>query len=1178
MYTTLETYINGDYQADLPDIVLSTDRVECVMYQGENYQGTFEIHGSEEIRGFITVSAPRMSCSHKSFQGKYSQISFEFDSRGMSEGDVVKGNFDIICNAGEYTLPFVATIEKFHFQSSMGNIKNLFHFTNLAQNCWNEALKLFENKKFTEIFSKHDRQYIPLHEGLMGNNDHNYAMEEFLIAIRKKEPVTFSLGKQQEKFTEVAFDLRDKVPIVKRNWGYFEIAVSSDASFLVPSKHYLHEEDFIGSLCPFYYEIKYELLHEGRNMAKLTFSYGREQLQFSVVAEKMRRKEKRGEDKGLYLELMRSYIGFRTRRLGSHEWVQKSNELICMAALHSQKETNILLYQVQLLLAEKKREDALYVLKNAVDVKQLKRSDTENYCYYLYLQALADQKESTRDKALQVVREQLKFQKNSWRLMWILLYLDETYELDRHKKYEDIKEFCQTGCHHPVIYMEAVNLLKKDTALLNRLDDFEIHILNWTVKTNQMTEELAARTIYLAQSQLVFSNILYRILEACYQVCPGRDGVFAICSLLIRNDKRESRFFHWYELGVSKELKITRLYEYYLMSMDTRVYVPLPRNVLMYFMFQCDLDYRKKAYLYANLMKNREIYRELYEKYLEQIYDFAKMELEKHHMDENLAYIYQEVFQKEHLEEAQVEALTSIMFTYRITVKDENIQRIIVRHNALYLEESFVCNHREAYVNLYNPSFCLLGEDEYGKRFPIVPETEPVRLYQNPDMEEFCFQKAKTEIGIYIHKLMDKGAYLTVTQNNVLQLRALSKSLVVKPREKREFYGKIADYYYEQSDYEELDNYLLEVELEELPQKDRVRLVDYMIIRKMYEKSYQYVITYGAEGINQKLLLRICSLYLQEKKESYQEDESFCRLCHYLYGRGKYDVELLKYLVHYYQGSIGQMRQLWKSSKELEIDNYDLEERLLVQSLFAHSYVEDLIDIFEDYVQQGARPSIERAFIINQSYEYFVKKKITDNRVLERLYRMFAQGEELPDICKVAVLQYFSEQPERHKECENVLSKLLIELLQQGIGFEFFKKFSYQFPQLLLLQDKTMLEIANSQGDRLLVNYMYEHQEGDYCTEEMDSVFPGVASKSFILFFGEAVQYYLTKESEEGREVLSSGRLIRSEQPMSQGGSRYALMNDILISQAVQDEKTLKILIDKYIKTDYLAERIFTIK
>ena len=198
----------------------------------------------------------------------------------------------------------------------------------------------------------------------------------------------------------------------------------------------------------------------------------------------------------------------------------------------------------------------------------------------------------------------------------------------------------------------------------------------------------------------------------------------------------------------------------------------------------------------------------------------------------------------------------------------------------------------------------------------------------------------------------------------------------------------------------------------------------------MYEKSYNYVKTYGAEGINNKLLLRVCSIFLRENPEDYTEDESFCRLCHYLYDKGKYDTELLSYLIKYYQGNLGQMRKVWKSSNELGLDNYELEERLLVQSLFAHSHVKELITIFEDYVRQGARPSIERAFMINQSYEYFVKQNITEESVMNRLYHMFAEGEELPDICKFALLQGFSDQEEKMREYEAVLKPLVAEMLQ----------------------------------------------------------------------------------------------------------------------------------------------------
>ncbi|MBQ4530321.1 MAG: hypothetical protein IJA36_06895 [Lachnospiraceae bacterium] len=1180
MYISLEKYINGQFEYELPEITLSTSRVECSMYQGENFKGTFEINGTKEILGYITVSSPRMRCCINSFKGTRNVIEFEFDSRGMQEGEVIKGKFDIISNGGEYSLPFVANIEKCHIESSMGNVKNLFHFANLAQNSWNEALKIFVSPDFTKIFVNHDRQYLPLYEGLLENTDKNYAMEEFLIAIRKKSPVLIDVEKKKEIYLEIDENTRESIPLTKKNWGYFEILVESDSDFLVPYKKYLHEDDFVGSLCPFQYYIKRERMHWGKNMGKITFSTARQKVEVRIQAVKGKHKATEPPSwKNAVAALTKVYIEFRTRKINSSSWSKKSLEILEQEFNNAETDSFFKLYKVQLLLAEKRTEDAWHLLRTVIDGRKLRRQEPENYCYYLYLLALADQRESTRDKALEAASEYYEENKKSWKALWLKLYLQEEYELNKLKKYEEIKGFSKGTCQNPVIFMEAINILKKDINILTKLDRFELSILNWALKNNQFTEEMAARMVYLALKSTEFHPVLYKLLTESYKQYPTVETIQAICSILIKNDKRENKFFFWYQLGIKNDLKITRLYEYYLISMNTRNYQLLPRNVLMYFLYQCDLDYKKKAYVYANLMKNKEIYSELYEKYEKQIYQFALDEIMARHINEDLAYIYHEVIKKEHIGEKMAEAMASIMFAHRITMENTNLQRIVVRHSALYYEESFGCNGGEAYVNIYNQSYVLFGEDEYGRRFPIQSITEPERLYSNAEIEAWCFKLTKQEIGIYIHKLIDRGSYLKVDEWNVRQLRSISQSLIVKPEEKLEFFGKIADFYYETGEMEELDNYLLEVEVEELPAKDRIRMVEYMIIRKMYEKSYQYVKDYGAEGINTRFLLRICSLFLREYPEEYTEAESFCRLCHYLYDKGKYDIELLSYLIKYYQGNLHQMRDIWKSSKELELDNYELTERLLVQSLFAHSYVEELPDIFEDYIKKGARPSIEKAFIAKQSYEYFVKENITDERILKRLYQMFAEGEELPDICKLALLNGCAEKGEEISEKRSVLQPVLMELLQKGIYFEFMKKYHYGTPEEMFLYDKTILEYRQNPVKSTEIHYTNETlEEGEYQVKKLNKVYPGVETTDFILFFGEALQYYITEKGKDGEKVVESGRLIRSEEIVEPIENRYELLNDMMISKTMKDETTLHTLLDKYLKEDYITEQAFHVK
>ena len=52
---------------------------------------------------------------------------------------------------------------------------------------------------------------------------------------------------------------------------------------------------------------------------------------------------------------------------------------------------------------------------------------------------------------------------------------------------------------------------------------------------------------------------------------------------------------------------MTRLYEYYMMSLDIRdKTIILPKMVLMYFAYQSNLDYEHNAYLYAYVVRNRD--------------------------------------------------------------------------------------------------------------------------------------------------------------------------------------------------------------------------------------------------------------------------------------------------------------------------------------------------------------------------------------------------------------------------------------------------------------------------------------------------------------------------------------------------------------------------------------------
>lgn len=92
---------------------------------------------------------------------------------------------------------------------------------------------------------------------------------------------------------------------------------------------------------------------------------------------------------------------------------------------------------------------------------------------------------------------------------------------------------------------------------------------------------------------------MFEILERSWEKTQSSAILQAICSLLIKGNKCEQKWHVWYERGVENKLRVTRLYEYYLLSTDLSRDTEPPKSVLLYFAYQCNLDWEYAAWLYS---------------------------------------------------------------------------------------------------------------------------------------------------------------------------------------------------------------------------------------------------------------------------------------------------------------------------------------------------------------------------------------------------------------------------------------------------------------------------------------------------------------------------------------------------------------------------------------------------
>ncbi|MDE6203632.1 MAG: hypothetical protein K2G19_09185 [Lachnospiraceae bacterium] len=485
---------------------------------------------------------------------------------------------------------------------------------------------------------------------------------------------------------------------------------------------------------------------------------------------------------------------------------------------------------------------------------------------------------------------------------------------------------------------------------------------------------------------------------------------------------------------------------------------------------------------------------------------------------------------------------------------------------------------KEAYNHIYRVECRLLLEDKKGNRFCREEEYVLERL--------MAPEQLASVIGPYVTGcvhfdmwLCERGGYLSgITAENVEYMKRLADSEEIIDEVRREIRMRLIDFFFDNDRMRELDDYLEALSPEQIENRCFAKVLRFLVLRGMYEKAYEWMKLRGVEGIDAKIIVRLCSRLLAI--EGMVEDEAMTLLAFRAFKAGKYDENLLEYLCRFFMGTCIEMRDIWKAADSFGVDAYHLSEKILVQSLYTGAHVAERAQIFKGYVSGGAGTEVELAVLAQCSYDYFVLDKPIDEFVLEDMQRVIErQEEDFPLVCRLAYTRYYAENKklvdERISRC---LLVFLREILAQNKYFPYFKEYADNIVFMRQFLDKTMVEYRVREGGAAVIHYLIEKEdtiEEEYIKEEMQDMFGGVCVKQFILFFGEHLQYYIT-ENQEGKEhLMASGTLSRNDTGREQKESRYDMLNDIAVGRNLQDYETMESQLYEYFEKDYLVNELF---
>ena len=753
MKNKIKQFAKGNFVLPKPDIIFPETHLQISVSEGEIYQGSFYIENQKDgnIRGLVYPSSFRMHCLEQGFDSNPVKVNFMYDSTGLVPGHTEQGKFTVVCNGGEYDITYAIVIEKPFIMTSYGKIQTLSDFKKLAVKDFGEARRLFRSRQFYDVLKYEDVRIKNLYDNVRKWSLDELALEEFLVGIKLKEKIYLTINdditehtvKDEIEYKNIFEDKKGSFEIVKNTWGYLPIKIDIQDDFIKIRQKEISTEDFIGNSFRLEYVIQKEKLHAGYNFGRIKVETPYETLVVEIRVHQCVSRNDMKSMKGLIAgQGLKEYLACISGKMELNAWVESAISHVKKLEELSKddeyfKEFYTLL-KAHIYLRGRREEEAKWILENGEVGKFSVAKNAEITAYQMFLNAMIKKDSANTNRVLDELNRMYIRLPYSWQILCMIINLEPKY-----RNYSDRIRVLERQFHSDsqqiLLYAEAYICFQEKVPLLRKLDSFEIQILNFATKYRMITKELALHAADLISQQKGYNKKLVEILKRSYAMYQEPRILNALCMQLIKGNKIGPEYFKWYEKAVEQELKIAQLFEYYMMSVNmNRVRSAFPRIVYLYFLHGINLDYKRTALLYENILTYEDENSDIYKSYQEQIKEFAVEQLKKRHINNSLRIIYNRFINEDEISLEELEALYDICHKYHVTTDNKWMKYLLVIEKDGSVQQRVAYTEQGANVYLYTKDSYIVWEGKDGHYYIGGIQYDVVRLFYEMRYMDMC--------------------------------------------------------------------------------------------------------------------------------------------------------------------------------------------------------------------------------------------------------------------------------------------------------------------------------------------------------------------------------------------------------------------------------------------------------
>lgn len=1176
----------GIVDQEIPQLSVRPLEIKSTLTVGTVSKGEFYVSSENGlgIKGLLYSTHDRVTMQTDTFHKLHNCITYEVNTEYMENGDVIEGKFHLITNAGEVEIPYSFHVCLAAAGKVLESLETVGHFAAVAKADWDTARDLFVYRNFVEAPFMKDMHIRTLYDGLMGGTDKDNLMEEFLIALKAKEAVSFRVDTKKHHFTNVTEVCQDSILLEQESWGYLYITAHADGDFIHLLKEELTSRDFEKRMAEVPFEILPEKMHRGKNFGSISIC-SRQGISRIIIEAEMAS----GRDSMVYRRLLEKHriLHYLKERLfyecgGYSRQTARVKLQQCLDIMETDQismGTWIPLLKAELFLDSGQEDRAAALLRECREIVYGEKAwNHKAYGFYQYLYWKIYGGEEEKNRLIDYLHMCLEQERNSYFYLYLLEKIDKNLSENVFDLLRMYRMLYEHGCHSPFLYLRAGQLFASELTLLRKLEPFEFQVLWFGKGVGILNKELALTASMLSGSLHTYHKRQFRFFAALYQQYPETSILAALLGILIKGDCREAWCFPWYEKGIKAGIALTRLYEYYLYTLPTPYNEQLPKEILLYFSYGSVLDSKSKEQLYENIVRfwkpDSQIYR-LYERTMER---YALQQLFGSRINRSLAVLYDRMLYKEMIDVPVAQVLPAILKSFRIVCEDDQMRYVIVCSEELERAEAYPLRNKEAYVPLYSEKSVLIFQDAYGDRFVNVPFHKE-KAMEHPEFLQRCFEVYPEHPMLRLSecaKIVDG----VLSVGEIPLLERVLQEMQLKPLYRQKILEKILRCYQislSQGDKLDTDPYLLGIDKAGLTKKERLGICKILIAQNHILEVFHMMETYHMDDIRGEDARKLVSRMILERidrKEPLLLSKAFA-----VFQEGKEDEMILDYLCEHYNGTSTEMYKILETAIREKVETYDLEERLLGQMLFTGMEDSNLDMVFEWYTSRKKQDSsLVKAYFTTKCVEYFLNGRKVPQKVftyLESMIRRILYKGKIPDIYQLALTRYYAEKGELTGEEHRLCAAMIQNLLSQGKVFPYFQKLFKWAAIPDDLMDKAMMEYHGSVGSRPVLMVRVLPDEENFHMESMRHMYKGIFVKEKVLFADETMEYKVAQEEQGVLKIREEGRISCQRFPTDGVINRITYINEICRYLTEKQDEKAKDSMKDYSRTTAIANTLF---